>query len=203
MAVIETKYSVDDVVYHATTVTERKRHDCPDCLGEGKWKALSPAGREYEFTCPRCGDQYQSNADLSLNYTVVAPRARRLTIGSVQVDTAATDYDRDQVSYMCRETGVGSGSVYNQCDLFPTEEEALAAATNIAAARNAETEWIVKLYDKTLSLSDYQMGDAALKAAKEFDGIRRARIQTLFYDFEGAESVEDFRDAIARWKEKK
>lgn len=44
---IETKFSIGDVVYYATTTTETKEHECPDCLGTRKWKA----GEVCEETC--------------------------------------------------------------------------------------------------------------------------------------------------------
>ena len=52
--IIQTKFSIGDVVYFADTIIETKMHDCPDCLGTRKWKAISPAETEYTFDCPRC-----------------------------------------------------------------------------------------------------------------------------------------------------
>ena len=108
MAELKTKFSIGDAVYHASTTTTKKQHPCPDCLGSRKWSATSPAGGSYQFGCPRCGGGYRSEDALSLDYTQFVPIVRKLTIGSVRVDTS----DNRPVSYMCRETGVGSGSVY-------------------------------------------------------------------------------------------
>lgn len=177
MAVIETKYSVGDVVYFASTVTERKRHDCPDCLGTRKWTAQSPAGGEFEFACPRCSASYQNDRDLSLDYTAYAPTAGRLTIGSIQVNTAPGSYDHGN-RYMCVETGVGSGSVYDEARLFDTEDAALAAAQAMADEQNAKTTWIVEQYNRSLSLSDYQIENAKLKTADE----ARSRAQSMLWN---------------------
>src|SRR5690606_21980316 len=68
MATIETKYGIGDVVWHASTVSETKTRDCPDCKGERKWSVTSPAGGEYSIACPRCAASFMSDRDLSLKY---------------------------------------------------------------------------------------------------------------------------------------
>lgn len=166
MATLTTKYSIGDIVWRAGTTTERKQHPCPDCHGARKWKATSPAGGEYEFRCPRCSASYSSDHDMSLAYTASVPAVQRLTIGSIQYNTEPGSYDHG-ARYMCRETGVGSGSVYNEDELFETEEAAEAAAKIKAAMQDANVEWIAKLYNKTLEISDYELESAKLKQANE------------------------------------
>lgn len=165
MATLTTKYSIGDIVYRAYTTTERKQHPCPDCLGSRKWKATSPAGVEYEFRCPRCAASYSSDHDLSLWYTASTPAVQKLTIGSIQVNTAPS-FNREGNQYMCQETGIGSGSVYYESDLHETEEEALLAAKVQADLNNKTVEWIVKTYNKALEISDYELESAKLKLAK-------------------------------------
>ena len=165
MAVIETKFAIGDVVYLATCNQSKKSMPCPDCLGSHKWKAVTPAGAEHEFSCPRCAASYQSNRDLSLDYVEFTPSFQRLTIGSIRHDTSEQSGGR-KTSYMAHETGIGSGSIYYEDSLFSTEEGALAAAKIDCQVRNSETEWVVKLYDKTLSLSDYQFKDAQIEIAE-------------------------------------
>ena len=106
---ISPKYEIGDKVWRAYTTVEHFQHDCPDCLGEKEWKAESPAGTKYTFPCPRCSSMYQSNSALSLKYRKFVPSTQLLTIGSVRLDTADKDHP---VSYMCVETGVGSGSIH-------------------------------------------------------------------------------------------
>lgn len=194
MAVIETKYSVGDVVYHAGTTTTRKQHPCPDCKGERKWRALSPAGSEYEFACPRCSASYNSHRDLMLDYTAHVPHVQRLTIGSVQFNSADGSWDSG-ARYMCHETGVGSGSVYKESDLFETEEAALEVSHLLAAQRDKSLDWCAKLYDKTLEISDYQLENAMMKGAKDF----KSRASSLLYNiadlFDTIQEAAD-RDAI-------
>lgn len=168
MTIIETKYGIGDVVWHATTVSETKTRDCPDCNGERKWSVTSPAGGEYSIACPRCAAPFMNDRDLSLKYQAHVPHARRLTIGSVKYDSHGHFSEPEpRKEYMCVETGVGGGNVYREDSLFLTEEEALCAAEKLAATVNSETPYIVKAFDKTLEISDYQLDSAALKLAKD------------------------------------
>lgn len=200
MADISTKYSIGDVVYRAGTTTTTKQHPCPDCLGTRQWKATSPAGRDYQFGCPRCNSSYRSDDSLSLAYSEFVATTNRLTIGSVRYDSHEHFPTRERTSYMCVETGVGSGSVYDEVELFLTEEEANRAADAKAKLQNVSTEWVVKLYDRSLSLSDYQMGDAALKAAQDMRVRARTDIGMLFDDLRHAESIDQVQEVIGGFK---
>lgn len=194
MAVIETKYSIGDVVWHASTSTERKQRPCPDCNGTRKWKAISPAGNEYDFTCPRCTARYQSNDVLSLDYSASVPIVSKLTIGSVRHDSHKF-VGGSETQYMCVETGVGSGSIYDEDRLFPSEEEALAAAQVMADDTNKTAPWIVKLYNKTLEISDYQLENALIKEAKDAKSRAGSLLWNLNDLFEQIAEAED-KDAI-------
>lgn len=194
MAVIETKYSVGEVVWHASTTTERKQHPCPDCNGSRKWKAISPAGREYEFGCPRCSTRYQSNDVLSLDYTSACPLVHKRTIGSVRHDSHKFG-GGSETQYMCHETGIGSGNLYNEESLFPSEAEALVAAQAMADKSNQTTEWIVTLYNKTLEISDYQLENALIKQAADLKIKAGSLLWNLNDLFEAINEAED-KDAI-------
>lgn len=166
MATITTKYSVGDKVWWATTRQTTKSHPCPDCLGQKKWTTTSPAGTEYTFDCPRCSARYNNDRDISLKYQSSEPEARQLTIGSYEIRTSPFS-DDDKVKYMCRETGVGTGQVYNERDLFWEETEALNVATLRAQEENNTNTFIVTLYNKSLEISDYQLSPA-LKIAETY-----------------------------------
>jgi hypothetical protein len=199
MAVITTKYSVGDIVFHAGTTTEAKQHPCPDCDGSRKWKAISPVGGEYEFGCPRCCARYHGKDDLRIDYTAHVPSVRRLTIGSVSFNSYG-----DGTRYMCQETGVGSGSLYEEDRLFETEAEALAASEILAATSNATVEWVVKQYDRSLDISDYQLDNAALRKAAGVESGARSllyNISDLFAAIEEAEDKAAILEAIAEYKE--
>lgn len=199
MAVIETKFSIGDVVWVGRTTTVQKRHPCPDCLGTREWKAISPAGSEYKFGCPRCNTNYQANHDLSLNYEIFGPRAERLTIGSIKFDSFPghwNDKDDSGPSYMCNETGVGSGSVYRERELFATEKEALAYSQAKADLQNANPEgWVAKRYNQTLAVSDYQLENALMNDAKRKKSRFESQASSLLYAIDEAECLADVREA--------
>lgn len=203
MATLTTKFDMGDVVWHAFTGTEKRQHPCPDCADTRKWKAVSPAGSEFEVPCPRCTASYQSDKSLNLAYTVLAPRARRLTVGQIKASTATgDDYDAGN-SYMCLETGIGSGDVYRENDLFSTETEAMAAAQIKADETNQDPDfWIAKQYDKSVKFSDYELKDARMEAAISSTNVARYRIGYLVDDLENAETMDEVKQIISDWREK-
>lgn len=204
MATLTTKFDMGDVVWHAYTATENRQHPCPDCHDTRKWKAVSPAGGEFEVPCPRCAGGYQSDQSLSLTYSVLAPRAKRLTVGLIKASTATGDaYDAGN-TYMCLETGVGGGSIYRENDLFATEAEALEAAKVKADLTNQDPEfWIAKQYDKSVAFADYQLKDARMEAAISAASVARYAVGYLIDDLESAYDLDDVKARIAAWREER
>lgn len=196
MATITTKFSIGDTVYHASTKSENKQHPCPDCLGARKWQVKSPAGREYSISCPRCASTYMSDRDISLDYSVFAPSVRRLTIGQVRAQAGGDDTKNE---YMCRETGVGSGTLYYERDLFATEAEALEAADIKAKLQNAETPWVVEQYNKSLRVCDYQLSDASIQAEKARLSNMRLTLNYLVEDIRNCISIEEVQREIEKF----
>lgn len=202
MAVIETRYSVGDVVYHAGTTTEQKKRPCPDCNGAKIWKAVSPVGNEYSFSCPRCSARYNSMDNLSLSYTAHAPVVRRLTIGSVRYNSHYGSYDHG-AQYMCLETGVGGGSVYSESDLFASHDEAMVAATAKAAKADVTVQYVADSYNAALEICDYQLENAALKRARETvsqAGQLLWGVEELFETITEADGKEAIAEAIDDYK---
>lgn len=200
MAVIETAYDVGDTVWHASTHQTSRQHPCPDCLGERKWTARSPAGTDYEVACPRCATPYMSNRTLGLTYMWHEPAVSKLTIGLVRANADTWDGPAKH-EYMCRETGVGSGSIYKEADLYPTEEAARAAADMKASLANTDAKgWAAKQYADTAQFSDYQLNDAAVRAAEAATTNLGCRIQYLMEDLKEAESLDEVKERIARWE---
>ena len=203
MAIIHTAYDIGDTVYHASTTTETFTHECPDCMGSREWLATSPAGGEFRVPCPRCSTNYQARDELNLKYVQWVASVRRLTVGSIQANTAPDAYDAGN-RYMCVETGVGSGSVYSERDLYATEAEARSAATAKAGIANADaTGWVAKQYDKRAEFSDYQFKDAQIEAARSASSASLYAVGYLLEDLDGAESLEDVRRTIEAWREKR
>lgn len=192
MNTIETKYAINDKVWLAHTDIHRKQHNCPDCLGEKEWKVSSPAGGKFMVNCPRCNANYQSYKDLDLYYNEYAPYAKQLTVGSVRTDS----HDDRKVSYMCKETGVGSGSVYYEEDLYDTEEQALRAARLKADKQNSEVEWVKKQYDKSIRFADYELESAAMKSAKNYRIAAQVDIEMLFDNLRLAENIDEVKKII-------
>ena len=151
---ITPKFDINDKVFGIHTEVITKQHPCPDCLGEKEWTVISPAGSEYKFDCPRCRASYLSNQDASLKYPVHTSKIRRLTIGSVRTDS--NDKERP-VSYMCVETGIGSGAIHYEDTLFLNKEDADIGAQILADKRNSENTQFIKRYRDSLSVSDYQL----------------------------------------------
>lgn len=155
------KYDIGQTVWwgkiaHSTTTME-----CPDCLGTRRWKAITPAGTEVAAECGRCGSW--TSRDLpSLSRTHWKPSAQRLTIGSVRIDTSHDS----PVEYMCRETGVGSGQIYREPDLFTDETMALATAQFKADLENAKVAEKPEIVYAT-KVGQLRLVDATLEDARK------------------------------------
>lgn len=191
---IETKFSKGDEVYYASTLPKRKTHDCPDCNNTRKWKAISPAGLEYEFGCPRCSQHYSSNHELSLSYTQFEPKVETRTIGSLQINT-----HEPRTHYMCYETGIGSGQLYNEEDLFTTHDEALKRAKELAQRTNTNLDWVKKQYDATLEICDYQLSDARDHLDKKALCELRWKYQDLCNDISGCATMDQVADVLKEY----
>jgi hypothetical protein len=151
---IKSKYSVGDTVYYSGLISLQKKLDCPDCFGEERWTTTSPAGIEYWFDCPRCSSNYLSDRKMSLSYLGFKANVEALTIGSVRFDSSKDD---GKYTYMCKETGVGSGTVYDQDDLFLTRDEATNKAERKADDQEKSNPSSVAQYAGALSVCDYQL----------------------------------------------
>lgn len=212
MAIIETKYNIGDVVWLATTNVEQRIAPCPDCLGTKVWKATSPAGTDYEFPCPRCATN-SSIQELSLKYCTYVPDVQKRTIGSVRHDTrhwvGQNENEQDQyqpiTEYMCHETGIGSGSVYKECTLFPDEASALIEAEKLAQEANErshKSDQQDKRYPDRLVVAAYQLREARMEACTKAMYHQRSRFEILLGDLECAESIEEVSGIIETFKSK-
>jgi len=80
---------------------------------------------EYTVTCPVPRSSYRQIATASRDWRL---ESQRLTIGQVR---AQIDKKGSEIAYMCKETGVGSGRIWAECKLFPSEEALLQRAEEI------------------------------------------------------------------------
>lgn len=157
------KYRRGQVVFCVNVEHSREMLPCPDCLGSRKWKIITPAGSELEADCQRCGHYSDIRGVPSLHYTVWKPRVCARTISAVEV-RAGWSNDPDPIRYMAVETGIGSGSVYSEKDLYPDEEAARTAAQARADSESAKiAEKPEQLNRQTFS--HLRIEDAAIRAA--------------------------------------
>lgn len=128
------RYYIGQVVYAVQLTTMAHVYDCPDCLNSRFWIATSAAGEQHQISCPRCTAHYVGAPDSlpSLKYEKHVAGIRSLNIGSIRANT-----DDPAVEYMCKETGVGSGTLWKEGDLYPTPEEAEIIVNLKAAELNA------------------------------------------------------------------
>lgn len=133
------KYRKGQKVYYPWHDTAGAQHPCPDCNGTKKWTCTSPAGHTMEMDCPRCDRNGGYRDDLSLSYTKHTFGVHELTIGSIRINTEFS-HDEHPISYMCVETGVGSGRIYYEPNLHESREDAEAIAAAKCAAQQAETD---------------------------------------------------------------
>ena len=136
------KFNIGDVVFLGNAERVFEKLPCPDCNGTKTWFAVSPNGLVVEAGCPRCDGYTRNLPELTLEDW--NPTVRRLTIGSIKIDTARINnpdcWGQEPVEYMCLETGVGSGSVYRESQLHRGESMALAAAEAQCAKARAERD---------------------------------------------------------------
>lgn len=125
------KYEIGQTVWWATTTTTQDTLPCPDCLGKREWKITAPSGDEYTIDCPRCARLFGHHSN-SLSVYSETPLVQELTVGSMRMDTNSSD---DVFSYMCNETGVGSGQVYGESTLSDDRDTAFARAAILAFDR--------------------------------------------------------------------
>lgn len=183
------RFRIGDVIFVPGTTDGREEQPCPDCLGAGVWPTTSPAGEEHSVRCPTC---HQSG---NISFYRIVPTTRRLTVGSVRIDTAADDGER--VSYMCVETGVGSGNVYYEKRCYPDATSALAESTIMAEEQTRRIRENNQKHDELRvmtikSAAETQARNRAIAAECALENLKRRVIELgdsgyLFLTAEGPE----------------
>lgn len=123
MEEIKARFAKGETVFSAETEWAEKWVSCPDCLGTCKWLVVFADDTSEQVECQTCKRGYNP-ATGKIDIKQHTPRVRKVTVGSIRYN----DRDAKPFSYMCEETGVGSGRVYYDDDLFTTEEEAVKRA---------------------------------------------------------------------------
>ncbi len=190
-------FAVGDTVYVAQVHKESIPLPCQDCLGTKTWTVTTPAGDEFECDCLRCAG-YGCTPP---SKTMWRGEVTRLTVGSVRTDTAAVP--GKEVSYMCRKTGVGSGTVYYEMDVFATRQAAQECADQRAAKHNEERR-TAKAIRRETRLAQYNLRDLVSKKEKALrldHQIRLQDVQSVVFPDEGAvmssdEKIERIREIV-------
>jgi hypothetical protein len=130
------KFDIGDKVFRAQVEQREVAKQCPDCLGQGIWSGITPAGEEFEVPCSTCGFGFKDKSPGTIQERRLTVTALPLTIGSIRIDTASRN--ENPVSYMCKETGIGSGTIHHENNLFISEEEAFKRAREILGEREVE-----------------------------------------------------------------
>lgn len=115
------KFEIGQKVYAVcnTSDTRQKHVECDVCNSTGYVKV---EGKEGNFTCPVCHGRTETE-HYGYKYVIAYKKA---TIGRIQITEYAKKYRscKSVITYMLQETGVGSGTLWNEERLFATEEEA-------------------------------------------------------------------------------
>ncbi len=119
---IQARFSKGDVVYSAYTEYSANWVSCPDCLGTLKWAVVFADGEMVEVPCQTCKRGYEPPTG-KIDTQMWKPVVRKVTIGAIRYDGERKE--EEQFSYMCEETGVGSGRVYYDKDLYKIEMDAI------------------------------------------------------------------------------
>lgn len=117
---LETKYSLGDTVFKISDIAKPKYKECPAC--EGAKKITLP---KTEVECPTCKGH---GVLCSGHFTSYFVKESAMTIGQVRFETTS---EKTEIGYMCKETGVGSGSVYREDQLFLSKTECQSAANEL------------------------------------------------------------------------
>lgn len=144
MSTIKTKYNLKQTVYSAYCENNPYSEPCSDCEGTGYWQL---ANKDKKVGCHTCNKESSwHNTPGKITKYKHFPRVLELTIGQVQ----ATIGHGAQVRYMCKETGIGSGTLWPEKQLTDSYEIAKEAAKILSEAKNAGEELTVEKIIKDL-----------------------------------------------------
>lgn len=128
---IKTKFNIGDIVYYSYAEQLKDYIECPDCLGSGIWELHLPNGETHKINCGSCSNAWESVHGKIYSFEFL-PRISKMTIGQVRFES------NNGAEYMCNETGIGSGSIYKECDLFDDSEAALEHAKQLCTQKEQD-----------------------------------------------------------------
>ena len=127
------RFRIGDRVWSLHTYRERLERDCAVCEGTGEIGVVGHP--DLHPTCPAEGCRYGKVR--SESPTLLAS-IRPGTVGKVSASVMVEDPDdldnvESEVRVMLYETGVGSGTVWHEHDLYATRGHAAQAAAEVGA----------------------------------------------------------------------
>ena len=127
---ISTKFNLNDKVFGLSTRVGRTEIQCPKCKGKGELKF---DGFEEYADCPECygsGKTYEK--ERTVQYAITPGRIGRMDVEFYSsMSYIETHYrGKRKICCMLDTTGVGSGTLWDEKDLFPSEAMAEMEAEN-------------------------------------------------------------------------
>ena len=122
--ILESKFNIGDKVYSIPPLHieyPKIRIPCNICDSTGEVSI-----KRIIFTCPKCEGKFKEDYDNSKHFFPY-PAYQPKTIGQIRFNFTE---DKEERKYMCKETGIGSGTVYDENRLFSTYAEAVAFVEN-------------------------------------------------------------------------
>lgn len=119
--IIETAFSLDDQVYKIWRIREKYYETCAFCGGTNEIVGADGSKK----SCPECRfSEHHGYKGKKIEYRDLAWKVTgTVTVGQVRIQV---DKKETEESYMCRETGIGSGTIHYKDTLYKTREEAQA-----------------------------------------------------------------------------
>ena len=207
----EPRFNIGQVVYTAYPELKKVFVDCPDCQGTKKWKISTPAGEEFEVNCQRCSGGYLRVAVHS--YLEPSAYVVECTIGSMELNTWAGSCSQDgHYKYMCKESGIGSGSVYYENALFPTREAAELHAALLIEKQKADPRSIINqtnnverkeisyytLENAKIAEANAAARETARKLERLLERLAELEYETFYPTYDWQRNV-DGKDIILKW----
>jgi hypothetical protein len=115
------KFAIGDTVWMVRSERFNRIVKCLPCKNTGKIKI-----GEEGFICPKCGGRSAHTQYVGEKHYVYDSSE----IGQVSIvdsEYSHRDNPNPHVTYMIRATGIGSGQIWKESELFPSEAEAQAS----------------------------------------------------------------------------
>lgn len=154
------KYAIGTTIFIAGIKSERRKHDCPDCLGSEAMTVVAACGELHTVKCPRCqGGFYGLNFDDQiprLDYTHYEPDVKEAKITGYCVN----EYRDGKIKYSSA-TSANSAYSFDEGDIITSRETAEMIAAHKAREANEKEEATVEAmkasYFANLTLNDARL----------------------------------------------